>query len=202
VILKKAMYFLLPMLLLFGGARECAAGGKLVPFEQAGVWGYKNASGRVLIKPHFTMAKAFSPEGIAAVVDEAGWAYINEKGETIIRPFVIDNGPDYFKDGLARCISDNKFGFFDRMGKIVIGAQFDFALPFHEGLAAVCTGCKEEPEGEYHFVKGGTWGYINKQGKMVIPARFEKAGNFETGKAAVTVKGKKVFVDKKGNIIR
>jgi hypothetical protein len=199
--LKKTMYLLLPMLLLFAGARECAAGEKPVPFEQAGVWGYKNASGRVLIKPHFSMAKAFSPEGIAAVVDEAGWAYINKKGETIIRPFVIDNGPDYFKDGLARFRCDNKFGFFDRTGKIIIDAQFDFALPFHEGLAAVCEGCKEETHGEYHSVKGGTWGYINKQGALVIPSQFEEAGSFAKGRAAVTSKGKKVFIDKKGTII-
>jgi len=73
---------------------------------------------------------------------------INEKGETVIRPFVVDNGPDYFEDGLARFRIDNKFGFFDRTGKIIIGAQFDFAFPFHEGLAAICAGCKEEPEGE------------------------------------------------------
>lgn len=200
--LKKSIYLLLPMLLLAGVALESAAGEKLIPFEQAGTWGYKNTSGQVLIKPHFTMAKAFSPEGIAAVVDETGWAYINEKGETVIRPFVIDNGPDYFKDGLARFRIDNKFGFFDRTGKIIIGAQFDFAFPFHEGLAAICAGCKEEPEGEYHSVKGGTWGYINKQGKIVIPARFEEAGNFNKGRAAVKVKGKKVFVDKRGNIIK
>jgi hypothetical protein len=200
--LKKSMYLLLPILLLAGVALESAAGEKLIAFEQAGVWGYKNASGRVLIKPRFSVAQAFSSEGIAAVVDGTGWAYINEKGETVIRPFVVDNGPDYFEDGLARFSIDNKFGFFDRTGKIIIGARFDFAFPFHEGLAAICAGCKEEPEGEYHSVKGGTWGYINKQGKIVIPARFEEAGNFNKGQAAVKVKSKKVLVDRKGNIIR
>ena len=200
--LKKWIFFLLAVLLLNILARESAAGEKLIPFEQAGTWGYKNASGQVLITPRFTVAQAFSPEGIAAVVDETGWAYINEKGETVIRPFVVDNGPDYFREGLARFRTDNKFGFFDRRGKIIISAQFDFALPFHEGLAAICTECKEEPQGEYRAVKGGTWGYINKQGKMVIPVQFEEAGNFEKGKAAVKIKNKKVFVDKRGTIIR
>ena len=97
--LKKWMYLLLIVLLISVAARESAAGEKLIPFEDAGTWGYKNASGQVLIKPRFTVAQAFTPEGIAAVVDETGWAYINEKGETVIRPFVVDNGPDYFKEG-------------------------------------------------------------------------------------------------------
>jgi len=175
---------------------------KLIPFENEGKWGYKNASGQVLIKPQFDMAHDFSPEGIAAVVDDRGWAYINENGEIVIRPFVVDNGPDYFKEGLARFRIDNKFGFFDRKGKIIIRSQFDFAFPFHEGLAAICVGCKEDPEGEYHSVKGGTWGYINRRGKIVIPAQFEEAGDFENGKAEVKFNSKRVFIDKRGRIIK
>ncbi len=140
---KRLIYLLILLLLLNFVARESESKGKLVPFENEGKWGYKNASGQVLIKPQFDMANDFSPEGIAAVVDDKGWAYINEKGETVIRPFVIDNGPDYFKQGLARFRINNKFGFFDRKGKIIIGSQFDFALPFHEGLAAICVDAKK-----------------------------------------------------------
>ncbi len=188
-------------LLSFAG-QESAAQGKLVLFEEDGKWGYENASGEVMIKPQFDMANDFSPYGIAAVVDDKGWAYINEKGKIVIRPFVIDNGPDYFKEGLARVRIDNKFGFFNQKGKIVIKPQFDFAFPFHEGLAAFCMGCKEEPEGEHRSMKGGKWGYINKKGKIVIPTQFEEAGHFEKGKAEVEFKGKKVFVDKRGKIIK
>ena len=81
-------------------------------------------------------------------------------------------------------------------------SQFDFAFPFHEGLAAICVGCKEDPEGEYHSVKGGTWGYINRRGKIVIPAQFEEAGDFENGKAEVKFNSKRVFIDKRGRIIK
>ena len=98
-------------------------------------------------------------------------------GETVIRPFVVDNGPDYFKEGLAPFRIDNKFGFFDRKGKIIIRSQFDFAFPFHEGLAAICVGCKEGPEGEYHSVKGGTWGYINRGGaKLSFQPNLKRQG--------------------------
>ncbi len=63
-------------------------------------------------------------------------------------------------------------------------------------------GCKEDPEGEYRSVKGGKWGYINKQGKIVIPAQFEEAGDFENGKAEVKFNSKRVFIDKRGRIIK
>ena len=183
-------------------AQECRAQGKLVAFEKGSKWGYKNASGKVVIQPQFDMANDFSPDGIAAVVDDQGWAYINQKGRIVIRPFVIDNGPDYFKEGLARFRIDNKFGFFDPKGNITIPPQFDFALPFHEGLAAICTGCKEEPEGEHRSVKGGRWGYINKKGKIVIPTQFDEAGNFERGKAEVKYKGEKAYIKNGGKIIK
>ena len=62
-----------------------------VPFERDGKWGYQDEQGRVVVAPRYALAQEFSPEGLAAVVDEAGWAYINSKGEVVIRPFVVDN---------------------------------------------------------------------------------------------------------------
>jgi hypothetical protein len=51
--------------------------GPPLPFEQDGRWGYKDAVGRWAIPPRFEIAGSFSPEGLAAVVDTRGWAYIN-----------------------------------------------------------------------------------------------------------------------------
>jgi hypothetical protein len=74
------------------GACLTAAQTKLFSFEENDRWGYKNASGQVVIKPHFAMADDFLPEGIGAVLDDHGWAYIDKKGHVVIRPFVFDNG--------------------------------------------------------------------------------------------------------------
>jgi len=130
---------------------------KLVSFEEDGKWGYKNASGQVVIKPRFLMADDFLPEGIAAVADDRGWAYIDTKGKTVIRPFVFDNGPDYFREGLARFELHGKFGFFDKRGSVTIHPQFDFAMPFQGGLSAICTGCTERRAGEHSTMTGGKW---------------------------------------------
>jgi hypothetical protein len=171
---------------------------QLVPFEQGEKWGYKDERGKVVIAPTFIAAHDFSPEGIAAVIDDAGWAYINRKGIILVRPFLFDNGPDYFEEGLARFTHEGKIGFFDRRGKVVIKPNFDFAAPFHEGLAAFCEGCMGRMRGEHRFWEGGKWGYINRKGNIVITAQFDSATNFEKGQAEVVREGKSIYINKKG----
>ena len=177
---------------------------KLIPFEdEKSGWGYKDEEGNILIRPQFHIAFAFSPEGIAAVADDNGWIYIDKTGKQLITPFIFDNGPDYFQEGLARFTANNKIGFFDKKGKIIIEAKFDFAFPFHEGLAVICMGCKEVPYDEEHrIVTGGKWGYINKKGNIVIPLKFQNASHFENGKATVMFNGQTIYIDKEENIIR
>jgi len=185
-------------LFLFLLAPGIQAQGQWVPFEKGGKWGYRDTQGKVAIKPKFILAQNFSPEGIAAVIDTAGWGYINRRGAVIIRPFVFDNGPDPFQEGLARFTKKDKFGFFDRTGKVVITPKFDFAAPFHEGLAAFCTGCGKIMIGEHSFWEGGKWGYINRQGNIAITAQFDSVKDFEKGKAQVTHEGKSIYIDNKG----
>lgn len=168
------------------------------PFEAKGKWGYKDAQGKVVIPARYAAAQEFLPEGIAAVADEKGWAYIDAQGRVLIRPFLFDNGPDYFREGLARFVSGGRFGFFDRHGKVVIPARYAFALPFSEGLAAVCNGCKEVAVGEHKAMRGGQWGYINRQGKLVIPTQYEEAESFENGRARVKLGGQRRHIDPRG----
>jgi hypothetical protein len=190
-------------LLLFAGTVAQANAGevRLNPFEADGKWGYKDTQGKVAIEPRFVLAQEFSPQGIAAVVDETGWAFIDGKGKVVIRPWVVDNGPDYFSEGLARFKANGKFGFFGESGKVIIKPRFDFALPFSEGRAAVCAGCREEPTGEHRVVTGGRWGFIDRKGKLVIPLRFEAANQFESGRARVKFEGKSRLIDGKGRIV-
>jgi len=185
-------------LFLFLCAPGVLARQQWVPFEQEGKWGYQDAQGKVAIAPTFIAAHDFSPEGIAAVLDDAGWGYINRRGTIIIRPFVFDNGPDPFQEGLARFTQEGKFGFFDRRGKVVIKPKFDFAAPFQEGLSAFCQRCTKNMAGELSFWEGGKWGYINRKGNIAIAAHFDSVKNFDKGRAQVTREGKLIYIDKKG----
>ena len=172
----------------------------LTPFEARGKWGYRDAGGKVVIAPQYDVVQPFSPEGIAAVVDAGGWAYIDRQARVLIRPFVLDNGPDYFRQGLARFVREGRLGFFDRHGKVDVPARFSFAQPFSEGLAAVCAGCKEVPEGEHKAVRGGQWGFIDRQGALVIPLKFERAESFESGRARVLLDGQWRYINARGDV--
>ncbi len=144
-------------------------------FERDGLFGYKNQNDQIVIRAKFTAAMDFSEKGIAAVADSSGWAYIDTQGKILIRPFIYDNGPDYFCEGLARFVENDKIGFFDESGKIIIKAEWDFAYTFEDGKAAVCNGCKISIDKDHNSVSGGEWGYINKTGKVIFPIGSVKA---------------------------
>jgi hypothetical protein len=174
------------------------------PFEDPSthLWGYRKANGFVVIKPRFAVAQDFSAQGLAAVADDSGWKYIDRNGKVLIRPFLLDNGPDPFQEGLARFKKAGKFGFFDERGRVVIAPRFDFAAPFSEGRAAFCRGCREVAEGEHRSLNGGLWGFLDKMGRIVISPRFQKAGSFEQGKAGVMLNGRWITINRQGEPIR
>ncbi|MEG0826220.1 MAG: WG repeat-containing protein, partial [Bacilli bacterium] len=90
-----------------------------------------------------------------------------------------------FSEGLVPFIMNNKFGYRDKQGNIVIKNKFEYADLFSEGLAQVKVNNK--------------WGYIDKQGNIVIKNKFEGAGDFSEGLASVKINGKWGYIDKQGN---
>ncbi|OGU10481.1 MAG: hypothetical protein A2X61_08705 [Ignavibacteria bacterium GWB2_35_12] len=175
---------------------------KLIPFEYGDFMGYKNNKGEIVLPAKYRMAEKFSKYGIAAVVDDSSWAYIDTKGNVVIRPCSWDNFPDEFCDGLARFKKDEMFGFFNRKGEIVITNKFSYCSRFSNGLAAFCDGCKKQYIGEYDFYKGGKWGYINTKGKIVIEPIYEEAYDFEKGKAIVKLDSVWYYINKNGKVIK
>lgn len=68
---------------------------------------------------------------------------------------------------------DNKYGFIDKSGKIVIEPQFQGVYDFSDGLAKIYTG------GEFDTA------YIDETGKIVIEPKFDIGSNFSEGFAWV-----------------
>ena len=66
-----------------------------------------------------------------------------------------------------------KYGYIDATGRVVIKPQYDGALPFTEGLAAVSVGKK--------------WGFIDSSGKVIVPLSYRAVSTFSDGVAAVTL---------------
>ena len=192
---------LAPLLLGSGGA---SATQDLSAFEDpaTGFWGYRDARGAVVIAPRFIVAQDFSAHGIAAVADAAGWKFIGQRGEVLVpQPYLVDNGPDPFQEGLARFVEAGRIGFFDARGRVVIPARFVYVAPFAEGRAAFCEGCREQVEGEHRTVLGGRWGFIDRRGKTVIHPRYAAAEPFAQGRAQVLQEGRWVVVDRQGRLL-
>ena len=154
-----------------GAQPKCAQQADLQPFEQDGKFGYRNKAGELVVPARYVIAKCFLETGIAAVADRHGWAYIDRHGKVVLTPFIFDNGPDYFAEGLARFVKDGKMGFFDTQGRVVIDARFDWVEPFSNGRAKFCSGCKKQFHGEHWTMTGGKWGVIDKEGRIVSPSQ-------------------------------
>jgi hypothetical protein len=86
----------------------------------------------------------------------------------------LSNAQDKGLKRLFVVIVDDKRGYIDQNGRIVIKPQFEGASDFSEGLATISTsenGYKE--------------GYIDETGSIVIPPQFDSATDFSEGLAAV-----------------
>jgi hypothetical protein len=93
-------------------------------------------------------------------------------------------------------VKDEKCGYIDKTGRLIIPFKFDSAGDFSEGLAAV-------------YFKG-KWGYIDKTGNFVIPPRFLQAYSFTDGLAIVVIRHfekdnlhmhKYVYINRSGKIV-
>ena len=81
-----------------------------------------------------------------------------------------------FRDGLASVELDEKCGYINDKGEVVIPLEYETAMSFSEGLAAV--------------TKRDKFGYINKENTIVIPFEYDAATAFENGEAKVKKDGK------------
>lgn len=146
--------------------------------------GVKNKAGKVIVPARFMIYSDlkdgepvkgetiyFDGEKKGEQRRENEWGYVyDRKGNFLYRPFLYDNGADYFSEGLTRFVKNGKIGFADRSGKTVIAAEHDFVSPFNYGYASFCDGCSwEKTESEHKSIVGGTWGMMNAKGKVVQP---------------------------------
>ncbi len=137
------------------------------PFEHGDLWGYRYADGAPAIAPQFIVAQPFSQDGIAAAANRESWWIIDRQGRKLLKPFLFDNGPDPFHEGLARFVQDGLIGYYNPQGEAVIAARYDGAEPFHDGRARVCLGCRTEKDGDYKRWVGGEWFPIDRTGNRL-----------------------------------
>ena len=131
-------------------------------------------------------------QGLAAVVVDGKWGYIDMTGAFVIPAHYGNNAEradkGTFSEGLAAIQTDGgTWGYIDRTGAPLIPARFDAAEPFAEGLAKVQI--------------DGKWGYIDTTGKQVIGPQFAVAASFSHGLAYVTTDTADGYIDRAGMFV-
>ncbi|GAE25398.1 hypothetical protein JCM9140_1390 [Halalkalibacter wakoensis JCM 9140] len=173
----------------------------LFPFSDGmavvGVWedpddtfmtmGYINKEGEVVKEPQYRLASDFS-EGFARVDDTEKGYFIDLDGEVLIEAEERHHFYCGFSEGLA-CIKDEeeRWGFFDKNGDIVIEHQFERVDGFSEGLAPVQIDWK--------------WGFIDKEGNIIITPDYDIANRFSEGLAWIRKEDKWGAIDQDGTVL-
>ncbi|EMY71542.1 WG repeat-containing protein [Leptospira vanthielii] len=158
-----------------------------ISFEENGLYGFKNKSGKVIIKAQYQQTMDFTKEQVSFVVSENKWICIDTKNNILLETFVYDNGPDYYSENLARFVENKKIGFFDSYCKKQIPAKYDFGFPFENGYSIVCNGCESKLDGEHTKIVGGKFGVINRKGKMVLPIEYDSINAIDAKKKVANV---------------
>jgi hypothetical protein len=171
---------------------ELAAGCRVprFPVQLGGIWGYIDRRGRVVIKPRYDHAFAFS-DGLAAVTEDGKVAFVNDAGRVII-PFGAVPSIGTFSEGRAAIPfstdSGFRWGFVDETGRVSIVPVYDKVSDFSDGFARV--------QGA-----DGRVGFIDKMGTVKIPLKYLAANDFSDGLAEVSTKTGWGFVDRSGHMI-
>ncbi len=170
------------------GERE---GIKYFQVEKNGKTGFRDLDGKIVIEPIYDMAEMFS-EGYSAVTVGEKHGFIDETGKYVL-PLQSYEFLGSLHNGLADFRINDKVGFINIKGEVIIKPQFDWADEFSEGFCVV--------RNDNGKLGSGKNGYIDTTGKLVIDFKFKNAGKFENGKAKVQIDKDFVYIDKTGNII-
>ena len=185
--------------------------------------GYMNGVGQVVIPCIYSRATDFS-DGFARVSKAGQEYFIDTTGHK-----VFDCDPDMqygnFHNGLAYIADkNNKYGYVDKSGQVIIPCVYDYALDFSDGLVHVWQGEQEYfidttgqkvfdcvPDLKYSYFRDGLarvenkenekYGYIDKKGHLVIDCVYTDASHFGDGMAIVIRDQHKFAMDKQENLL-
>lgn len=161
---------------------------EMTPFST----GYKNADGDTVIpigKYRYCYTEIFDTVAFVSIMNKTGYYAIDRHENVLFEVCSYDNGPDPIKNGLYRVIINDKIGYANMQGEVVIEPKFDFALPFQNGYAVVALGGKKKVAVEYESWEGGNWGFIDTNGIIVIDTTYQGARSVKKNGEARVKKG-------------
>ena len=167
--------------------------GRLEPFRDNGLWGYKNSKGEIAIPAQFADALPFYDNDVtfAAVKQEGEIRYglLNRSGGFLVQPIWDQVQP--MSEGRGAVELEEKWAFIDEKGNFLTDYLFRECGNFHNARAKV----RER----------STFGYIDLDGDLACPYQWSEAGDFANDMAFVTLeqdgKIKHCVINKIGTVI-
>jgi hypothetical protein len=195
----------------------------LYPIREFGKWGYISAEGKTIIECQFDMAREFSEE-LAAVMVDSLWGFIDPTGKMVIPSGFYE--AYIFSDGLCNVYIKTDSGikniFIKPDGSIAFTSRDNFISSFSGGVA---TGkiddevCIIDKSGEIivntHYPYGGSyppkdgivkvWNgdstkYFDVTGKLLLQLDGMAFSDFDKGLALVRIKDEACYINIKGEI--
>ena len=154
--------------------------------RDASLVGVKSSTGRVVIPPKYGHLFSYEDEKITGneilLLDPAEKTHdsmkydyrmkvFDRKGSFMYCPYWVDNGPDYYVEGLRRFVEKGKMGAVDRKGKKLVAAKYNYLNPFYRGYALACLDCRftrfNNDEEHCCGYAGSKYAVIDRSGKIV-----------------------------------
>ncbi|MFL9843020.1 WG repeat-containing protein [Flavobacterium rhizosphaerae] len=152
----------------------------LMPYNDNGLWGYKNNEGKIIIAPQYNFARTFEYDA-ARVILNGKWGLIDTLGavlaapqyDSISKPNAMSLPPVYVVS------KNNKLGLADAKGKIICAVQYD----------EISGGYKN-----YFSTKlGDKYGIASRQ-KTIVPALYDRVGIYDDKGFFTVFKNKKEYL--------
>jgi hypothetical protein len=165
-------------------------------------FGFTDFSNNQVIPNKFDAVHCFV-FGYAPVAVGNKWGIVDKRGKFIVEP-IYDYAGGFGPEGLAGVLKENKIGFVDTTGNLVIPFKYYWTRPwattpdypfFTSGLIAVID-AKDEGK-----INEGKVGCLNTKGTLVIPAIYDYISYFWGGVATAKMLDKIVLIDTLGNVL-
>lgn len=180
---RPLLVFLCSLLLL----QDCRTDQKVVAFYENERWGFKDATGKIIIPAVYKTYYTTNDPTFIPVRGDSAWGAISKTGDTLI-PFQYTSVSDEYRDGMILVSRGNKFGYINRKNKVVIPLIYDTQFWFSKNVTAV--------------KRDGKYGMINKKGETVIPFEYQELHTtFKNGLAGARKNNKWGMIDISNRVI-
>ena len=164
---------------------------------RVGMWGkfgYVRTDGTFLFEPIFDSAPYEAKSVMVVRIDEGKvrrYGIIDGDGNVLLEPQSDFRIFDFHGD-LARIAAktehgDEKWGYINIEGKVVVEPKYDQARDFSEGIGAVAL--------------GGRYGLVDRDGREIVAPKFDMIGYFHNGMADVELAKRYGYIDREGKIV-